>query len=108
MSDHDQPPPLDEPPNSGEPAPKIIWLFVAFLPTVLALISFETPKLWPPILVVLVVLDFVCSVIASDRLTRGMKDNDTRGILMLFLILFFLVANVGISAFVGCSQMMRI
>jgi hypothetical protein len=109
MSDPAQPTPLpDEPQKRRKPLPKIIWLFVAFLPSTLALIFIQIPKAWPWMLLLLLLLNTFCSAMASDGLTQGMKNKDERGGLMFFLIVFFFAANAGISFFIGCAATIRL
>ena len=96
-----------EPPTSKNKSfPKIIWLLVAFIPGLVGVACLKINAPW--LLYFLVTLDIACSVSASIGLVRGMKSREAQSALALLLTLFFLVANVFIVLFVGCSSMGRI
>ena len=104
MNPPDQP---EEPGNGRAPVPKIIWLIVAFLPSVVAFIFLPIQRVWPGILIVLLILNLFCCAYAGSGLSGGIKDKNTRGALMFGLIVFFFIANAGISLFVGCAATFR-
>jgi hypothetical protein len=99
-----QPPPNDE----EETSRKIIWLFAAFLPSVIGFACLHIKKPIPSLFGLLVAIDVVCSVAAGKALVRGMKDEASRIFLGVFLSLFFIVLNALIVLFIGCSGMGRI
>ena len=90
------------------PFPRIIWLFCAFVPSALAIVSFKikNPGQWlAPSLLILAV---VCSFASALGLLSGMKDKIVRSILAVLLAIVFFILNVLIALFVGCSGMGRI
>ena len=88
--------------------PKVLWLFVAFIPSVVAIPCFGIKTSAPLLLPALVILDLLCSSIAAVGLVRGMKNEAVQSLLGLFLGGFFIIFNVVITVFVGCSGMGRI
>jgi len=106
------PPPENEPPPTGEsapkPLPKILWLFEAFIPSVLALGIMQNRNVAPSLGVALLILTVVCSLVAAIGLVRGMRSKASQVILAIFLTAFFFMANVVVVVLIGCASMGRI
>jgi hypothetical protein len=112
MSEIDQPapPPENKPAGDHDPSPnpslKILWLFVAFIPSLVALgllssHTFGNPALgWG-----LVILTAGCCFGAGIGLVRGMRNTVAQALLAIFLTGFFFFANVVIVVLIGCSRM---
>jgi Na+/H+ antiporter NhaC len=102
-------PQSDPPPNyDGSDSAKVMWLFAAFLPSVIGIACFNLkhPGQW--MLPILVLINAIISVVAGTRLVKGMKDELVQGLLAAFLVIFFFVLNAFIVIFVGCTSMGRI
>jgi hypothetical protein len=100
------PPP---PPNDGDKSfLKIIWLFAAFVPSVIgiACLHIRQPAGW--LYPVLTLLNLFLSVAAAGGLVRGMKQGGMKTVVAFFLFVFFFVLNALIVVFVGCSGTGRI
>lgn len=112
MNDQPTPPPENEPLPSGEatpkPLPKIVWLFEAFIPSVLALGIMQNRNVPPSLGVALLILTVICSLVAAIGLVHDMKRKASQLILAIFLTGFFFIANMVIVALIGCSRMGRI
>ena len=94
--------------SSGSPFPKIIALFGAFIPSVVAIATFgikPTPQ-W--LLLFLLLVNAVCSYCSAKVLLSSIKDSLSRSTYSLLLVTFFFGLNVMIVLFVGCSGMGRI
>jgi len=101
--------PSETPPTPPEtpgrkPAPKILWLLVAFIPSVAALFTTQYINQHGYLVAVLLILGVVCSIVAAMELVRGMKSLAERVAVGIFLAGFFFVANVVIAVFIGCSR----
>jgi len=112
MNDQPEPPPESEPIPPGEPAPqplpKIVWLFEAFIPSVLALGIMQSATVAPGLGIALLILTVICSLVAGIGLVGGMKTRVSQVILAIFLTGFFFIANMVIVVLIGCSHMGRI
>jgi len=113
MNDLPEPPhPVAGPPPAGEPGPKplpkILWLFEAFIPSVLALGIIQKTNVAPGLGLALIILNFVCSLVAGIGLVRGMKSKVSQIILAIFLTGCFFIANVVVAVLIGCASMGRI
>jgi hypothetical protein len=92
------------PPGSDEVVfRKVISLFIAFVPSIVAVISFgfKNPAQW--LLPTLIWTDVVCSVVAAVGLLSGMKDKAAQVGLSILLAIFFFGLNAIIALFIGCS-----
>jgi hypothetical protein len=94
-------PPLNE---GGAPFWKIMWLCAALLPSFIGFAYAYFRNTGPSFTPLLAAVDLVCSVSGSLGLVRGMKSASTRGLLGLFLSVFFFVLNAIIVLFMGCSN----
>jgi hypothetical protein len=94
----------EPPPNDGNKSvPKIIWLFAAFIPSVIGIGCLHVKYQGRGLLSFLLLLNLIFSVASSVGLVRGMKPSAIRAIMAIFFIIFFFVLNVFIVSFVGCS-----
>jgi len=99
---------LEPPPKrDGEFEPKIIWMGVALLPSVIGMACFGLKGQGQPLLSVLLVLDLIFSVAGSIGLVREIKNETKRFVLGFFLTGFFSVLNAFIVAAIGCAGMGR-
>jgi hypothetical protein len=92
------------PPNSDEIVfRKVISLLIAFVPSIVAVISFgfKNPAQW--LLPALILTNVVCSAIAAFGLLNGMKDKVAQAGLSILLTIFFFGLNALIALFIGCS-----
>ena len=114
---NDEPIPVTPPtePNGGtKPPSSVMWLFCAFVPSLVAIAcfkiiaSFKITVTGQQFLLAILVLNFFCSSKAGAKLARGVKSSEARLTLAILLTLFFFAANVVISIAVGCSGMGRI
>jgi hypothetical protein len=94
------------PPNSNAPT-GILWLFVAFIPSVVGIICFQT-KSGLGLLPILVIVNIGCSIFGAAGVVRGIKSEGTRIVLGVLLMPVFFVLNAFIVLAVGCSGMGRI
>jgi hypothetical protein len=103
-SDNNQP----DPPPKDQANRALIWLLTAFAPSLLgiACLHINNPGRW--LALVLVFINFLCTLAAGAALVRGMRAGLTRWIAGLFIVPFLFVLNACIVLFVGCSGMGRI
>jgi len=94
--------PQQPPNNENNFGSKILWLFCAFAPSVVAIACFKTNNagLFP----ILIILNLFCSIISGVALIGGIKNKFAAFFIGVFLVLFFLVANAFIAIFIGCSR----
>jgi hypothetical protein len=99
----------DEPnPTPGEDKKillKILYVFIAFLPSLVGIASFQLKNQGQGLIQFLFFLNLICSIVASLGLAQGIKSDGLQFLLNLFLIPAFFVMNVLIVLFVGCSGM---
>jgi hypothetical protein len=109
MNDQPEPPPESEPIPPGEPAPqplpKIVWLFEAFIPSVLALGIMQSATVAPGLGIALLILTVVCSLVAAIGVVRGMESKAEQIVLAIFLTGVFFIANLVVVVLIGCSHM---
>jgi hypothetical protein len=98
----DQPNQPEEPGKEGRPFPKMVWLCLAFVPSVIAIACLKMNN--SDLLPIPIILNFICSIVSGFGLIRGIKNKFAAFFLGLFLVLFFLLANAFIVIFVGCSE----
>jgi len=103
MSDETNPP--QKPDDENNSGLKFLWLFCAFVPSLVAIsfMGMKNPPQWFGVFALF--LDAACSLLAGVGLLSGMKDQVVRVILGVFLGGVFFVLNVIIVVFVGCSGM---
>ena len=108
MNDQLEPPSEHEPIPPGDPTPKpppkIVWLVVAFIPSLAALATLQKDS-GPGTLQFLFALDVICSLVAGFGMMSGKPLKASRVVLAIFLTGFFFVVNVVISVLIGCSHM---
>jgi ascorbate-specific PTS system EIIC-type component UlaA len=102
MNEEPNPPP--EPENTN-PIPIMLWLLVAFLPSVVSIGLMRLKNTPSEMLTGLVILAGACCVSSAFGVLRGVKEVGLRVLLGLFLAGGFFVLNVIIVIFVGCSGM---
>jgi uncharacterized membrane protein YphA (DoxX/SURF4 family) len=92
------------PPSSDEIVfRKVISLCIAFVPSIVAIISFGSKSPAPGFLTILIWTNIVCSAIGTLGLLSGMKDRAAQVGLSILLIIFFFGLNAIIAVFIGCS-----
>jgi hypothetical protein len=107
MNEANNPPP--PPPNGNdEVSLKIIWLLVAFIPSLIGIACLQIKNSDQWLVLILVVINVLFSMVAGAQLVRGIRNGLTQSIAGLFLVLFFFILNALIVVFVGCSGMGRI
>ena len=89
-------------PAPQKPLPKIVWLFEAFITSVLALGIMQITNIDQSLGKALLILTVVCSLVAGIRLVRGMKSIETQVLQATILAFFF--ANVAVVGLIGCSK----
>lgn len=92
----------------GNPVSTVFWLFVAFIPTLVSLLLFETknPSQWS--FRALLFLSAACCLCSGFGVLARMKDLVLRIALGLILAGVFFVLNLIVVLFIGCSGMGRI
>jgi hypothetical protein len=94
-----------EPNGQGNPMPLVVWAFIAFIPSLVAISTMQSKNATPEFVRWLVVLGVVCSLLSGFGLLRRVKDVGPRVIFSVMLGFFLFCLNVVIVAFVGCSKM---
>jgi len=95
-----------KPPTEDEIAfRKMFSLFAGFAPSMVAIACFHLKNPGQSLLPLLIILNLICSIVASIGLLRGMKNEGLQILFSFLLIPFFFVLNVLIAIFVGCSGM---
>lgn len=99
-------PPKSPPPPGG--IPKIVWLAVAFAPSVATLLIIKFIKFFDyhmlsDLLICILLMVVICSCLAAWQLASGIKRRLERNLWFLFLTIFFVIANILLSSFLGCS-----
>lgn len=104
---NDEVPPENPPPAGpdSESIMKIVWLLVAFVPSLAMLLLGQAPKLAPIAVPIIIALYFICCFAAGLGLVKGMKSVWAKFFVGFLLIGFFLAANLVIVVWVSCSQM---
>ena len=106
---------MSEDPSNPPPVPggkatrKIMWVLVAFLPSLIGIIvvsAINAPS--PGALPFLIILDVVCSIAAAIGLVQGIESEATKFIVAFLLIPAFFLINAFIVVFIGCAIAMRI
>ncbi len=97
-----------EPKQSNQWLRKLFWLLCGFAPSAIAIGCFriKDPGRW--LAPTLLLFGLGCSLASAIGLTRGVKDALNRSFLCVCLVIFFLVSNVFITVYAGCSGMGRI
>ncbi len=98
-------PPADE---EAESVRMAIWLLAGFAPSVIGIACLQIKNPGQGMMPLLLVVDLICSVVASIGLVRRMENEGARFATGFFLVPFFFVFNAFIVAFVGCSGTGRI
>ena len=97
------------PPNNvGNGMHPLLWLLVAFIPSIVALGCLGSKTVGSALVPVLLILDVGCSLAAGFGFVSGMKSLAGKVALGLFLGVFFVLLNAAIVLFLGCSGMGRI
>lgn len=107
MTEQINPPP--QPDGTGGSAfPPMLWLFVAFVPSLVSipLLRARNPPQWS--LIALLFLAAACCLCSGLGLLARMKDQVVRIVLGLVLAGVFFVLNVLVVLFIGCSGLGRI
>ncbi len=110
MNDQPEPlPPANVSVPPGKPAPqktlpKIVWLFEAIIPSVLALGMMQITPIDQSLGKALLILTLICSLVAGIGLVSGMRSRALRVILSIFLMGFLFIANMVVFILIGCSQ----
>ncbi len=111
MTEPPQPPLATEPVPSKDSAPKpltkILWVFAAFMPSVLTLGIMQWTSVAPGLGEALLIFNAVCSLAAAIGLVRGFQEVGTRVALAIFLTGLFFVANVVLTVLIGCAALGR-
>jgi hypothetical protein len=94
----------DQPRNSGDSTWRFLWLPFAFVPSVVGFASLSMGPAPPWRAGALVILLAGCSVAAGFGLVGGVKNKGLKILLGLLLTAFFLVLNVAIMVYAGCSK----
>lgn len=107
MTEQTNPPPQPDG-TGGSPVSTVFWLFVAFIPSMVSLLLFQTknPPQWS--LSALLFLAAACCLCSGLGVLARMKDQVVRIVLGLVLAGVFFVLNVLVVLFIGCSGMGRI
>lgn len=104
------------PPPDGElPAPRepkspgatVLWLFVAFVPSLIGLPMVKpmvNGKLPTSLLVPLSLLAVACSLVSAFGLLRKVEPEGKRNLFAVFLAIGLFVLNILIVVFIGCSS----
>jgi hypothetical protein len=87
--------------NSGHP---ILWLLLAFAPSVVGIICIKAKLFLPLSSPVLLVLDVACSVLSATVLARRAKSQGLRVVLTVLMFGFFFLFNIILTLFVGCTS----
>jgi hypothetical protein len=101
----------DTNPGSGNRAGalKVLWLFCAFIPSVVAISCLKIPNPGQDLLAVLLFVDLVGSFAGAAGLLSGSISNKgVQSVVICFLATFFFILNIVITVFVGCSGMGRV
>jgi hypothetical protein len=100
---------MNEDPSKPPPVPgnkaaqKIMWVFVAFLPSLVGIILVSATNTQPGVLPFLVILDAVCSIAATTGLVQGIKGEGTKFLVAFLLVPSFFFINALIVVFIGCA-----
>jgi len=97
--------PSQKPGGNGSSGLKILWLFLAFIPSLVTILGFETRTPREGFGMFALILGITCSLLAGIGLLNGMKDRVVRVVLGIALGGVFFLLNFIIVLFVGCSQM---
>ena len=103
-------PPGGEPPDPGEPkspGAAILWLILAFLPSLIGLPMVKpivNRRLPVELLVPLLLVAVACSLVSAFGLLRKVKPEGNRNFLAFFLAIGLFVLNVLSVVFLGCSS----
>src|SRR5580692_8109127 len=106
--------PQSDPPPVFNPSPiaenrffyKGLCLAAAFIPTVFGIICLQIKGSGEWWLSVFLVLDFICSIVAGITLVRGIGKRWLQVLLAFVLTGSFLVINIFIVFFIGCTEAM--
>jgi hypothetical protein len=101
---NDQNLPQKSPPPPGG-MPKIFWVAVAFAPSVatLLIIKLLDYRVLSDVFLWIALVGVICSGLAAGQLASGIKRSLARAAGFLFLTLFFVIANLLLSLFIGCA-----
>lgn len=107
MTEQINPPPQPDG-TGGNPLPAILWLFVAFIPSLVSIhfLGARNPPQW--LATALLILSATCCLCSGFGVLAGVKDVSLRIVLGLVVAIAFFVLNVIVVIFVGCSGMGRI
>ena len=95
-----------EPEKSGTPGLAVLWLVLAFVPSVIALATSNRPGIGPVVLGV----GILCCLIGGLGVAGAFKKSSSASSVLVGLLLagVFFVLNVIIVVLIGCSGMGRI
>src|SRR5947209_438121 len=102
------PPDRDNLPKTGWKPTQLLWLVVAFIPSAVGIPCLSIRNPTPVLPAILVLIGLGCCVGSAIGLFRGVRNPAVRSLLSVAYVLTFLVINVSIVIFAGCSGIGRI
>lgn len=103
---------MNEDPSMPPPVPgnkagqKIMWVCVAFLPSLIGIAVVSMKNTDNGAAAFLIIMNAVCSIAASVGLVRGMEMRWLQVLVAVVLVPAFFVVNGFIVIFIGCTMAM--